>query len=238
MIAESSSEGRRLCLSRSLRERRSPHLQSLIPSSILHSYRRRPSSSTPLAVGKRIRLLSSFKCLLSAPNRLASNGQRTRTSTISERARAGRATTHDGEGGSEAQNDRHFYRSCLFRYRGSPLLLLPSRSEIVIVIVLELVLGFFLLCRPRARREERARPRDPGDPRPKAEAATHGTILPKAVDKGRRTVSVCSTQRGKARRFAYPVRQPDRRADTQPESKGKGRGRVRFGNEKEWGSDD
>ena len=58
------------------------------------------------------------------------------------------------EGGSEAQNDRHFYISSLFRYRGSLLLLRPSRSEIVIVMVLELVLVLFLSCPPRAGREE------------------------------------------------------------------------------------
>ncbi len=49
------------------------------------------------------------------------------------------------DGGSEAQNDRHSDISSPFRYRGSPLFLLSSRSEIVIVMALELVLGFF--CR-------------------------------------------------------------------------------------------
>ena len=41
--------------------------------------RGRPSSSTPLAVSKRIGLLSSFKCFFSAPNPLTGNGQRPRT---------------------------------------------------------------------------------------------------------------------------------------------------------------
>ncbi len=46
-------------------------------------YSRRPSSSTPLAVSKRIRPPSSFQCFFSAPSPLTGNGQRPRTRHLS-----------------------------------------------------------------------------------------------------------------------------------------------------------